>query len=62
MLIQCQRFYFASQVTESGGPVPYDQVSGEAHGKVYVSLAQEREQRPWDIRFLADGTVVGDAK
>jgi hypothetical protein len=45
-------------VTASGGPVPYDQVSGEAHGKVYVRLAQETEQGPWDVRFLADGTVV----
>ncbi|KAK3304957.1 epimerase/hydratase [Chaetomium strumarium] len=52
------RFYFASQVTDDGGPVPYPQVSGEAHAEVYWKLANE-EGHGWDVRFsvAADGST-----
>ncbi|KAK4236967.1 epimerase/ hydratase [Achaetomium macrosporum] len=52
------RFYFASQVTETGGPVPYPQVSGEAHGEVYWKLANEGRNH-WDVRFTVapDGST-----
>ncbi|KAL2256523.1 hypothetical protein VTK26DRAFT_1533 [Humicola hyalothermophila] len=46
------RFYFASQVTESGGPVPYPYVDGEAHGEAYWRLV-EGELEGWDVRFTA---------
>ncbi|KAL2157293.1 hypothetical protein VTH06DRAFT_6231 [Thermothelomyces fergusii] len=46
------RFYFASQVTEDGGPVPYPEVSGEAHGEVYWRLVNG-ERAEWDVRFTA---------
>lgn len=48
------RFYFASQVTEEGGPVPYPQVSAEAHGEAYWKLVSGDVGRgSWDIRFIA---------
>ncbi|KAK4140182.1 epimerase/ hydratase [Dichotomopilus funicola] len=51
------RLYFASQVTDEGGPVPYPQVSGEAHGEAYWKLMNE-EGHDWDVRFsvASDGS------
>lgn len=37
-------------MTDNGGPVPYPDVSGEAHGEVYWKLANE-EGFGWDVRF-----------
>jgi len=34
------RFYFASQVTRDGAAVPYADVDGPEHGKVYYDLVQ----------------------
>ncbi|RMJ27961.1 hypothetical protein PHISP_01158 [Aspergillus sp. HF37] len=52
------RFYFPSQVSESGGPVSQPQVSAEAHANVYWDLIRRQSQGSWDVRFLADGTEV----
>lgn len=50
------RFYFASQVTADGGPVPYHEVVGEAHGDVYWRLVKgDVGQTGWDLRFTASG-------
>ncbi|KAL2130341.1 hypothetical protein VTI74DRAFT_6592 [Chaetomium olivicolor] len=49
------RFYFASQVTDEGGPVPYPQVSGGAHGEAYWELVNGKVDG-WDVRF----TVASD--
>jgi NAD(P)-dependent dehydrogenase (short-subunit alcohol dehydrogenase family) len=48
------RFYFASEVTQDGGPV-YTGLSGEAHAKKYIELIEEKEQDPkgYDVRFKA---------
>lgn len=47
------RFYFASQVTRDGGPVPYQDVDGKRHGEEYLGLAQEEGEKGWDVRFVA---------
>ena len=52
------RFYFPSQVTEAGNPVPHPQINAETHGKVYWELIREQSQGDWDVRFLDDGSVV----
>lgn len=44
------RFHFVSQVTESGGPVPYENVDGDAHGREYLRIVDEGEKK-WDVRF-----------
>ncbi|OCK73335.1 putative short-chain dehydrogenase [Lepidopterella palustris CBS 459.81] len=49
------RFYFASQVTKDGNTVDFPELSGEAHGNVYWELVGEKEQGPWDVRFVGDG-------
>jgi hypothetical protein len=54
-------FYFASQVTGDGLPVPYPDVSGIAHGEVYLNLVNRDMLREvWDVRFVAnkEGTKV----
>jgi hypothetical protein len=52
MLDAMFRFYFASQVTEEGGTVPYPQVKAEAHGEAYWKLVNG-EVDGWDVRFSA---------
>ena len=49
------RFYFVSQVTGEGGPVAYDKVDGEAHGREYVRIVEGGEGM-WDVRFVAEET------
>ena len=46
-----RRFYFASQVDKDGGPVAFPKVDAEAHARLYTSLADQKEQGLWDIRF-----------
>lgn len=46
------RFYFASQITDKGGPVPYQDVDAEAHGRQYSELAKRTELGEWDVRFV----------
>jgi hypothetical protein len=56
-----KRFYFASQVTADGGPVPYHDVSGEAHGEFYCKVVNgEMGLNGWDLRFVvnSDGCVT----
>ncbi|KAM5355156.1 hypothetical protein ACJ41O_001802 [Fusarium nematophilum] len=53
------RFYFASQIQEDGGPVPYPDVKGEAHGDVYWKAVQgEMGVDGWDLRFTVDADGV----
>lgn len=54
-----KRFYFASQVTPSSGSVPYDQLSGDAHGNVYWDLLKRKEQGEWQVNFGADSKYYG---
>jgi hypothetical protein len=54
-----KRFYFASQVTPSGDSVQYDELSGEAHGKVYWNLVQQKEQGEWHVNFGPDSEYYG---
>jgi hypothetical protein len=54
-----KRFYFASQVTPSGDPVQYDQLSGEAHGNVYWDLLKRKEQGEWQVNFGSDSQDYG---
>lgn len=53
---ECQengwRFYFVSQVTRDGGPVPYDQVDGDRHGSEYIR-AVEQGGKDWKVSFVA---------
>ncbi|KAH7016017.1 uncharacterized protein B0I36DRAFT_254748 [Microdochium trichocladiopsis] len=49
------RFYFASQVTATGGPVPYPDVSGEAHGDLFWKVVnREMGLNSWDLRFVVN--------
>lgn len=60
-LLGGDRFYFASEVTSDGGPVPYPDVSGEAHGDAYWKLVNGGiDLEKWDLRFVAtsDGTAT----
>ncbi len=54
------RFYFASQVSEGGGPVKQENVDAEAHGNVYSRLVQQKRQGSWDVRFRRGGILVED--
>lgn len=47
------RFYFASQVTDDGGPVPYEDVYADAHGRRYVELVDRADLGEWDVRFAS---------
>ncbi|KZV87309.1 hypothetical protein EXIGLDRAFT_800718 [Exidia glandulosa HHB12029] len=49
-------FYFASQISRTGGPVTMAQLSGLAHGVAYWNLIQRKEQGDWDLRFYEDGS------
>lgn len=51
-LLNLYRFYFASQVSTSGG-VPGKQFSGPAHAAAYWDLINSPEQKDWDYRYAA---------
>ncbi|POR33541.1 Epimerase/hydratase [Tolypocladium paradoxum] len=54
------RFYFASQVTDAGGPVANVDVRGDAHAEVYWGIVRGEVGRDtWDVRFAvaSDGAV-----
>jgi hypothetical protein len=38
--------------------VPYPEVNGDAHGKVYWDVINRVSQGNWDVRFLGDGQEV----
>lgn len=44
-------FYYVDERTESGQPV-MGKIDGEAHGEFVWSLAQQKEQGPWDATFV----------
>lgn len=46
------RFYWASQVTKDGGPVPNEDVDAKAHGEKYLELTKRKELGEWDVRFV----------
>lgn len=54
------RFYFASEVSDDGGPVPYPDIHGDTHGRVYYELVEssKKGQGPWDVRFRGNGDLV----
>jgi len=58
LIVLARRLYFASQVTKDGGPVPYPDVDGEEHGKVYYDLVQSGSKADWDVRFLGNKAKV----
>ena len=44
------RFYYVDQRQPDGGPtIPVD---GPAAGKMYIELAEKKEQGPWHFTFL----------
>lgn len=47
------RFYFASQITKDGSPVPYKDVDAAAHGRQYTELVDRQSLGDWDVRFIA---------
>jgi len=50
------RFYYAQQVSSTGGN-PGNELSGSAHATAYWNLVQREEQGEWDYRFTKDGSV-----
>ncbi|EED15807.1 short-chain dehydrogenase, putative [Talaromyces stipitatus ATCC 10500] len=47
------KFYYADERKADGTPV-YSKISGEAHGKFYVELAEHKSQGPWQQTFVED--------
>ncbi|TVY88130.1 Secoisolariciresinol dehydrogenase [Lachnellula willkommii] len=45
------KFYYADERTADGGPA-WSNINGEAHGKLYVELAEGKEQGPWQQTFV----------
>jgi hypothetical protein len=45
------RFYYADERKEDGAPA-YAAISGEAHARHYVELAEGKEQGPWQQTFV----------
>jgi hypothetical protein len=45
------RFYYADERTADGTHVAND-ISGEAHGKFYLELAETTSQGPWQQTFV----------
>jgi hypothetical protein len=46
------RFYYGDQRKEDGSAV-YSAVDGDAHAKLYVELAESKEQGPWQQTFVS---------
>ena len=49
----CQRFYYADERTPEGLPVMRE-IDGMAAGKVYLDLAEDPEQKPWNYTYTKD--------
>jgi hypothetical protein len=45
------RFYYGDERNADGSPA-YFNIDREAHGKLYVELAEGREQGPWQQTFV----------
>ena len=54
-------FYYCDQRLADGKPM-LTGLSGEAHGKLYLELAQDPEQRPWLQTFVKDKGYVEFAR
>ena len=48
---QYNRFYYADERKADGSPA-VNGVDGEAHGKLYVQLAEDKAQGPWQQTFV----------
>ena len=46
------RFYYGDQRKADGGPV-YSEIDGDAHAKLYLELAEEKAQGPWQQTFVS---------
>lgn len=46
------RFYYGDQRQADGAPV-YNAIDGDAHAKLYVELAEGKEQGPWQQTFVS---------
>lgn len=46
-----RRFYYADERTVDGGPI-YNDIDGDAHGKLFVELAEGKSQGPWQQTFV----------
>lgn len=47
------RFYYGDERKADGSPAYFD-IDGEAHGKLYVQLAEGESQGPWQQTFVKD--------
>jgi hypothetical protein len=47
------RFYYADERKADGSPA-YSEISGEAHGKFYAELTEQKSQGPWQQTFVKD--------
>ena len=45
------RFYYGDERKADGGPASMD-IDGEAHAKLYLELAEGKEQGPWQQTFV----------
>ena len=45
------KFYYGDERKADGSPA-YSAIDGEAHGKLYVELAEGKEQGPWLQTFV----------
>ncbi|QKX63224.1 uncharacterized protein TRUGW13939_10393 [Talaromyces rugulosus] len=47
------KFYYAAERKADGSPA-YSEISGEAHGKFYAELTEQKSQGPWQQTFVKD--------
>ncbi|KAI4153933.1 MAG: hypothetical protein LQ340_002006 [Diploschistes diacapsis] len=47
------KFYYCDERKADGSPA-YSAINGEAHGKLYVQLAEGKSQGPWQQTFVKD--------
>ncbi|KAL9044051.1 MAG: hypothetical protein Q9214_002785 [Letrouitia sp. 1 TL-2023] len=47
------RFYYGDERKADGSPA-YSAISGEAHAKLYLQLAEDKSQGPWQQTFVKD--------
>ena len=52
LLIDDYRFYYGDQRKADGAPV-YSEIDGDAHAKLYLELAEGKEQGPWQQTFVS---------
>lgn len=45
------RFYYGDERKTDGAPA-YGAIDGDAHGKLYVELAESKTQGPWQQTFV----------